>query len=80
MNPRGNWKKVANILKSLKEQNQDPESIRRHVIAYCESTLLKGGNPKIMNAAANILSEFSDPLYDSGFPGLVLYSYSSVME
>jgi len=80
MNPRGNWKKVANILKSLKEQNQDPESIRRHVISYCESTLLKGGNPKIMNTAANILSEFSEPLYDAGFPGLVLYSYSSIME
>lgn len=66
------WKKVTGILKSLK--GQDPEGIRRHVLAYAESALLKGDNEK----AAHVIEEFMDPLYDVGFPGLVLYCYSVI--
>lgn len=65
------WKKVANILVGLK--NQEPESIRRHVLGYAQSVLLKGAdNVK----AAAVLELFIEPFYNSGFPGLVYAAYS----
>ena len=66
------WKKVSTILNGLKDQ--DPESIRRHVLGYCQSVLLKGENKK----AAFVMEMFRDPFYDIGFPGLVLSCYSVV--
>lgn len=57
------------ILKGL--QTQNPESIRRHVLSYCQSVLLgnnwKGSHQK----AATILEEFSEPTYDMGFVQIV---------
>jgi len=64
------WKKVSDILRNLK--GQEPENVRRHVLAYAEAVLLKAAN----NKAAFIIEEFMEPLYNVGFPGLVLYSYS----
>lgn len=66
------WKKVAGILSGLKDQ--DAESIRRHVLGYCQSILLKGEN----NNAAFVIEMFRDPFYDIGFPGLVYACYSVV--
>lgn len=63
------WKKVANILKGLK--GQDAEGIRRHVLGYAESILLKADNSR----AALIIEEFMEPLYNVGYPGLVFYCY-----
>lgn len=63
------WKKVANILKGLKDE--DPESIRRHVLGYAQSVLLKGSNDR----AGAILEEFIHPFYNSGFPGLTYACY-----
>jgi DNA polymerase-3 subunit gamma/tau len=62
------------ILKGLKDQNA--ETIRRHVIGYCQSVLLgknyKGSHEK----AANMLEEFSRPTYDMGFAQIVLSCYA----
>lgn len=66
------WTALATILSGLKDQ--DPEGIRRHVLAYCESVLLKGDNMK----AGLIMEYFIDPFYNSGFPGLVYACYSIV--
>lgn len=66
------WKKVANILKGL--DDKDAESIRRHVLGYCQSVLLSGEN----NRAAFVIEMFRDPMYDIGFPGVVLACYSVV--
>lgn len=63
------WSKVRNILKGLKEQ--DPESIRRHVLGYAQSVVLNGDN----ETAGAILEEFIHPFYNSGFPGLVYACY-----
>ena len=63
------WKKVSAILNGLKDQ--EAESIRRHVLGYSQSVLLKGKNDK----AAQIIEEFFEPLYDIGYPGLVYYCY-----
>jgi len=64
------WKKISSILKGLKDQ--EAESIRRHVLGYCQSVLLNGGNDK----AAQVIEEFWEPLYNIGFPGLVFACYS----
>lgn len=68
----GGWKGVASILEGLK--GQDPESIRRHVLGYAQSVLLKSDNP----VAGLVLEEFMEPFYNSLFPGLVYACYSVV--
>jgi len=59
------WKAVREILTKLKKE--DPESIRRMILSYCTTILLKEQN----EWAGNILCEMEDDLYASGFPGLV---------
>lgn len=66
------WKEVRTILQGLKDQ--EPESVRRHVLGYAQSVLLSKEN----NKAAQIIEEFWEPLYDIGFPGLVYMCYSVV--
>lgn len=65
------WKKVAGILDGLKDQ--DPESIRRHVLGYCQSVLLRQSHDK----AWYVIDCFRDPMYDIGFPGVVYACYSA---
>ena len=67
-----NWNQVKVILEGLK--GQDPESIRRIVMGYATSVLLKTDNPK----AGLILEEFQEPTYNSGFPQIVYACYSIV--
>ena len=66
------WKEVREILNGLKEE--EPESIRRHVLGYAQAVLLKSDNER----AGLVLEEFVDHFYSSGFPGLVLASYSVI--
>jgi len=64
------WGSIAKILSGLQEQ--DPESIRRHVLGYCKSVLLKEANDQ----AGLIMENFIRPFYDSGFSGVLLACYS----
>ena len=70
-----NWKDITPILNKLKEQNADAENIRRAVLGYCSSILLKEDNGK----AALIMDCFVNNFYDSGFPGLIHACYSVFM-
>lgn len=63
------WKKIRNILKGLKDQ--DPESIRRHVLGYAQSVVLNADNER----AGLIMEEFLTPTYDAGFAQIVYASY-----
>lgn len=72
MNRTGGWNKVRPILQGLK--GQDAESIRRVIIGYASSVLLNGDN----QMAGTILEIFDEPLFNSGFPGLVLRCYSII--
>ena len=67
-----NWKQVSDILEGLKQIA--PETIRRHVLGYAQSVLLKADNPK----AGLVLEEFLEPTYNSGFPQLVYACYSVI--
>ncbi len=68
MNNTG-WKNISSILTGLKDQ--DPESIRRAVLGYCQAVLLKGEN----HQAAQIMEQMEENLFSSGFSGLVLRCY-----
>lgn len=64
------WAKVKNIVKGLKDE--DPESVRRHILGYAQSVVLNGDNDQ----AGLIMECFINPFYDSGMPGLVLACYT----
>lgn len=66
------WGKVMKILDGIKDQ--DPESIRRHVLGYCQAILLKGENDR----AGLVLECFMEPNFTNGFPQLVFSCYSVV--
>jgi DNA polymerase III delta prime subunit len=75
INPRVTWQETSSILKTLTEN--EAETIRRGVLGYSKAVLLSGG--KLANRAYLIIDSFRDPLYDSGFPGLVAYCYEVVL-
>lgn len=68
------WKKIANILNGLKDI--EAEKVRRLVLGYCQSILLKGEN----HFAARVMEEFEEPMYDIGFPGVILACYRVVFD
>lgn len=68
INPRTTWPDVAKILRDVDE---DPESLRRMVMGYCQSILLsEKPSVAIMPRTAFVLKVFTYNLYDSGKPGL----------
>ncbi len=69
------WKRVAEILKGLKEEQ--PESIRRSVLGYCQSLLLNGKDDARLGL---IMEEMVEPFYNTGYPGLVLACYSIICD
>jgi len=69
---RAPWSKVSLILKGCK--GQEPETMRRAILGYCQSVLLNSGKSGI----AAIMEEFLEPFYDSGYPGLVWACYAAV--
>jgi len=71
------WKMVAGILVSLKEQDNDAESVRRMVLGYCQSCLLKG---MTNHQIAHVMECFMDNTYDSGFPAITFAAYSSLIQ
>lgn len=72
--PKCNWKSIQPILKSLKEQGEDAEGIRRMILGYCASWLLNKDEPR----AWVIMDCFREPMYNIGFPGIVLACYDII--
>ena len=64
------WSTVKEIVTKLKDQ--EPETIRRVVLGYCQAVLLKGENDR----AAMIIEEFWETTYDLGFPFITYACYS----
>lgn len=59
------WNKVNSIISGLLKEN--PEQIRRAILGYCQSILLKEDNQQ----AYNIMEEMIElPIFNSGFPAL----------
>jgi DNA polymerase III gamma/tau subunit len=74
MNPRTSWPEMVKVLKSVDE---DPEGIRRLVLAYASNTML-GANAAILQRAYLICVAFSDNFFDTGRAGLVSSCYEVV--
>jgi DNA polymerase III gamma/tau subunit len=66
------WKKIAGILQGLGKE--EPESIRRMVLSYCEKVLLSSGDSQ----AFVVMDCFREPLYNTGRPGLVMACYEAI--
>jgi len=69
---REGWTKIANILKSLKDQ--DPENIRRHILSYCNSVLLSNDDEH----TGIVMEQFIEPFYNTGWPGLTFACYAAI--
>jgi len=72
MNENTTWQGVSKILTGLKQE--EPEKIRRHVLGYCQSVLLKTSN----NRAGLIMENFLEPFYNTLMPGLVFACYNII--
>jgi len=71
---QGRWDAVAKILKDVKEGGEDPEMVRRLVMANAADTAMKAKDVKSAGTAGLILETFRDPMYNAGrngFNGLV---------
>ena len=66
------WNIISGLLTKLKKE--EPESIRRIVLSYCSTILLKEENI----IAASIMEEMEDNLFNSAFPGLVIRCFRIV--
>lgn len=67
------WKRISEVLKDMKGR-VDAETVRRGVLGYCTSIMLKNGSDRI----CRVMEEFAVNVYDTGFPGLVLAAYRSL--
>lgn len=66
--PGCTWNDLKGMLASLKEQNEEPEKIRRAILGYGQAIILKRYDEKIYK----VMKCFRATTYDSGFPSLVL--------
>lgn len=66
-----NWSDISMHLKNVK--SSDAEGVRRAIAGYLSAVLLNSGN----TVAATALQEFTESLFASGFPGLVLQCFSA---
>lgn len=66
------WKEISSILRGIKDE--DPEGVRRLILSYFSSVLLKQEN----DTAAAIMEVFSENFYNTGFSGLILACYTVI--
>ena len=66
-----NWKVVSGILSKL---SAEPESVRRMVLGYMNSVVLRSGNKR----AHYIMECFADNYYDTGKAGLTISCYDAI--
>lgn len=68
-----NWGQVADVLKTLKDE--EPERLRRMILGCCKNDMLAG---RKLDVAPAVFEEFSEPFFDTGFPGVVAAAYNVV--
>jgi DNA polymerase III gamma/tau subunit len=71
---RANWNEVAKVLNGLKDE--EPEGIRRLILAVCKTHMLKGG--PLAGRAFLLYGHFQDNYYDTGMTGLVASCFGAV--
>lgn len=71
MDRRGKWPAVAAILQEL---DDDPETVRRVILGYANSVLLKGGS--LAGRAYLVLEEFKETFFYTGKPGITRAAFA----
>lgn len=71
MNKNAKWTDVAPLLRDLKE---DPESVRRMVLGYMNSVMVKSGNKR----GYLIMTAFASNYYDTGKAGLTMSCFEAL--
>lgn len=69
----GSWEKTAEVLRRLKEAEEDPEGLRRGLLAW-HSGILLSVNPRCRDkrkASRAVIDALRDNYYNTGFAGLV---------
>lgn len=66
------WKVIAGILKGLSKE--EPESLRRMVLGYCQTVLLNGESPQ----AYVVMDCFREPMFNTGWPGVTMACWEAV--
>jgi DNA polymerase III gamma/tau subunit len=66
------WKTIAGILRGLSKE--DPESLRRMVLGYCQTVLLNGESPQ----AYVVMDCFREPMFNTGWPGVTMACWEAV--
>lgn len=74
--PGVKWDQVRAVLAEVDLDGEGPEGLRRMILGYASSILLKGG--KLSPRAALILECFEGNFYDSGKAGLLLACWNTV--
>lgn len=69
-NSRPNWKDISELLRNMKGK-VDAEQLRRGVLGYCTSIMLKNANDHVLH----VMEEFAVDTFATGFPGIVLAAY-----
>lgn len=69
-NSRPNWKEISELLRNMKGK-VDAEQLRRGVLGYCTSIMLKNANDHV----SHVMEEFAVDTFATGFPGIVLAAY-----
>jgi DNA polymerase III gamma/tau subunit len=70
---RRKWEQVAKLIKGL-PTSEDPEKVRRYIIAAAEGELLRTGSEQ----AAIVFDAFQKPFYDNAGKGLVFSAWRSL--
>lgn len=72
LNPKSRWGACKEVLNGLVDQ--DPEQIRRAVLGYNKTVLLKSDNPR----SGLIMECFMDPNFTNGFSQLIFSCYQVI--
>lgn len=71
MNKNATWKEVAPLLRDMKD---DPESVRRAVLGYMNSVMIKSGNKR----GYLVMTAFAQNYYDTGKAGLTMSCFEAL--
>ena len=69
------WGKWTACAAAIKNNKEEPEGIRRYILACANNVLLDPKKSKDHAKAFSVLSSFENPLYNIGKPGLTMCCY-----
>lgn len=82
---RESWTKCSGILKGLQKGGSEPENVRRAVLGYITKVALnhkkkRNDENDISVHCMDIFDVFKEPVYNSGWSGIVFYTYQIIYE